>query len=64
MPAAIAGLDEKLLLFEANGDRAGVEAWFARYDVMPTALTQALDATKDIPVDVTPEFELSQGVRP
>jgi hypothetical protein len=64
MPAAIAGLDEKLLLFEANGDRAGVEAWFAKYDVMPAALTQALDATKGIPVDVTPEFELSQGVRP
>ena len=64
MPAAIAGLDEKLLLFEANGDRAGVEAWFAKYDVMPAGLTQALDATKGIPVDVTPEFELSQGVRP
>ena len=64
MPAAIAGLDEKLLLFEASGDRAGVEAWFAKYDVMPPALTQALDATKGIPVDVTPEFELSQGVRP
>jgi hypothetical protein len=64
MPAAIAGLDEKLLLFEANGDRAGVEAWFAKYDVMPPALTSALDATKDIPVDVIPEFELSQGVRP
>ena len=40
MPAAIAGLDEKLLLFEANGDRAGVEAWFAKYDVMPPALTR------------------------
>ncbi len=64
MPAAIAGLDEKLLLFEANGDRAGVEAWFAKYDVMPPALTRALDATRDIPVDITPEFELSQGVRP
>jgi hypothetical protein len=64
MPAAIASLDEKLLLFEANGDRAGVAAWFTKYDVMPTALTKALDATNAIPVDVTPEFELSQGVRP
>jgi len=64
MPAAIASLDEKLLLFEAAGDRAGVEAWFAKYDVMPASLTRALDATKGIPVDVTPEFELSQGVRP
>jgi hypothetical protein len=64
MPGAIAGLDEKLLLFEANGDRAGVEAWFTKYDVMPSALTKALDATNGIPVDITPEFELSQGVRP
>ena len=64
MPAAIAGLCEKLLTFEAQGDRAGVEAWFTKYDVMPPALTKALSATDGIPVDVTPEFELSQGVRP
>jgi hypothetical protein len=64
MPAAIAGLDKKLLLFEAAGDRAGVEAWFAKYDVMPSTLAQALNATSDIPIDVTPRFELSGGVRP
>jgi len=64
MPAAITGLSKTLLTFEAQGDRAGVEAWFAKYDVMPAALTQALKATDGIPVDVTPEFELSQGVRP
>jgi hypothetical protein len=64
MPAAIAGLCEKLLTFEAQGDRPGVETWFAKYDVMPPALTQALKATQGIPVDVTPEFELAQGARP
>jgi hypothetical protein len=64
MPAAIAGLCEKLLTLEAHGDRAGAEAWLAKYDVMPAALTKALEATKGIPVDVTPEFELSRGVRP
>jgi hypothetical protein len=64
MPAAIAGISEALLMFEAHGDRAGVEAWYAKYDVMPASLTQALEATNGIPVDVTPEFELSQGVRP
>jgi len=64
MAGAISGLCKALLMFEANGDRAGVEAWFAKYDVMPESLTKALDATKGIPVDVTPEFELSQGVRP
>jgi len=64
MPAVIEGLATKLLLFEANGDRAGVEAWYAKYDVMPEALTKVLQTTKEIPVDILPEFELSKGVRP
>ena len=64
MPGAIASLTEKLLSFEAVGDRAGVEAWFAKYDVMPASLTKVLETTKDIPVDIAPEFELSRGVRP
>jgi hypothetical protein len=64
MPDAIAGLDTKLLTLEAQGDRAGSEAWFARYDVMSPELTKALDAAKEIPVDITPEFELARGVRP
>ena len=64
MPAAVASLVQQLLTLEAHGDRAGVEAWFAKYDVMPPALTQALASTRDIPVDITPEFELARGVRP
>jgi len=64
MPGAMEGLCKSLLTFEANGDRAGVEAWFTKYDVMPQSLTRALDATSGIPVDITPDFELSQGVRP
>ena len=64
MPDAIASLAEKLLTFEAKGDRAGVEEWYARYDVMPPALVRSLESTKDIPVDIVPEFELSSGVRP
>jgi hypothetical protein len=63
MTAAIAGLAEKLLTFEAQGDRAGVEAWFSKYDVMPASLTKALESTKDIPIDVTPEFELESEAR-
>ena len=64
MPAAVAGLCKTLLSFEAQGDRAGVEAWLKKYDVMPPALTQALKATEGIPVDVAPQFELAQGARP
>ncbi|MDP9051155.1 MAG: Zn-dependent hydrolase [Acidobacteriota bacterium] len=64
MPGTIEELCKTLLMFEANGDRAGTEAWLAKYDVMPQSLTLALDATTGIPVDVTPDFELSNGVRP
>ena len=63
MPAAIASLTEKLLTFEAQGDRAGVEAWYVKYDVMPSSLTKVLETTKDILVDITPEFELSRGAK-
>jgi len=64
MSATVASLAQQLLTFEAHGDRSGVEAWFAKYDVMPPALIQALASTRDIPVDITPEFELARGVRP
>jgi hypothetical protein len=64
MPDVIASLAQQLLIFEAQGDRAGVEAWFKKYGVIPPALTKALEATKDIPVEIVPVFELSKGVRP
>ena len=64
MPKAIAGLAEKLLTFEAKGDRAGVEAWYAKYDVMPAALTKVLETTGNIPVDIAPQFELSKNPQP
>jgi hypothetical protein len=64
MPAAIAFLTHQLLSFEAQGDRAGVEAWMTKYDVMPPTLTHALESTTAIPVDITPDFELNRGVRP
>ena len=64
MTSAIATLCRKLLMFEADGDRSAVEAWYAKYDVMPPSLTKALDATKEIPVDIAPHFELSHGAMP
>ena len=63
MPTVVADLAAKLLTFEAQGDRGGVEAWFAKYDIMPESLTKALEATKGIPIDVTPQFELEGEVR-
>jgi hypothetical protein len=58
MPGAIASLDQKLLTFEAEGDRSGVETWFSKYNAMPDSLTKALASTNDIPTDIAPEFEL------
>ena len=62
MPGAIAGLTKSLLTFEAQGDRAGVEAWLAKYGEMPDALRQALAGTTDIPVDLDPVVPFKEGV--
>jgi hypothetical protein len=64
MPGAVESLAKQLLTFEANGDRAGAEAWLAKYDVMPAAMTHALESTASLPVDITPDFEIAHGVRP
>ena len=53
-------LAKELLEQEATGDRARTDAWFAKYDKMPPALTQALAAANDVPVDVDPVFSLAE----
>jgi len=63
MAPTIARLARTLLLFEAQGDRAGAEAWFTKYDKMPAELTAALSATKDIPVDIEPVFSFKDEAR-
>jgi hypothetical protein len=63
MPAVLAQLAKTLLTFEARGDRAGAEAWFARYDRMPAELSAALAATKDIPVDIDPVSSFKDNVQ-
>ena len=54
MPPAIAALARELLEQEATGDRARVDAWFAKYGAMPAQLASALARVADIPVDVDP----------
>ena len=63
MPAAIASLAKELLEQEATGNRARAEAWFAKYDRMPPALTNVLAAAKDVPVDVDPVFSFPDNIR-
>jgi hypothetical protein len=58
MPAAVAALAQELLEQEASGDRARVDAWFAKYGTMPAGLAKALERVSDVPVDVDPVFEL------
>ena len=62
MPDAIAALAKELLEIEATGDRARAEAWFGKYDKMPAALTAALDAARDVPIDVDPTFSLPEVI--
>ena len=63
MPKALEQLAHQLLAFEDQGDRAGVEAWFAKYDKIPPTLSKALAATAQIPVDIDPVFSFPDEVR-
>ena len=63
MPGAIETLAKELLDQEATGDRARAEAWFARYDRMPQALTDVLTAASAVPIDVDPIFSFAEPVR-
>ena len=63
MPEAIQRLAKELLEQEATGDRARAEAWFKQYDTMPPALRQALDAARDVPIDVDPIFAFDETVK-
>jgi hypothetical protein len=62
MPDALAALTKELLEIEATGDRARAEAWFARYEKMPDHLRAALEASKDVPVDIDPLVPFKEGV--
>jgi peptidase M49-like protein len=62
MPDSIAALTKELLEIEATGDRARAESWFARYDKMPADLRAALDASRDVPIDVDPVIAFPEGV--
>src|SRR5258708_25586041 len=62
MPDALAALAKELLTIEATGDRARAEAWFAKYDKMPAELQSALQAAKDVPVDIDPLVAFREGV--
>jgi hypothetical protein len=63
MPVAIRKLAQELLEQEATGDRARAEAWFTKYDVVPPALKQALEAARDVPIDVDPIGSFDETVR-
>jgi hypothetical protein len=63
MPAAIERLAKELLEQEATGDRGRAEAWFQRYGTMPAALKQALDAARDVPIDVDPVVAFDEAVQ-
>jgi hypothetical protein len=63
MPEAVAALAKELLEQETTGDRARVEAWFAKYGSMPPELTKALEAASDVPVDIDPIFAFPEPMR-
>jgi hypothetical protein len=63
MPDAIQRLAKELLEQEATGDRARTEAWFTKYGTMPAGLKQALDAAREVPVDIDPISAFDETVK-
>jgi hypothetical protein len=63
IPDALAALTKELLDIEARGDRARAEAWFNKYDKMPSDLHASLEAMKSVAVDVDPLVPFPEGVR-
>jgi hypothetical protein len=63
MPEAVAALAKELLVQEATGDRARVEAWFAKYGAIPPELAKALGAASDVPVDIDPISSFPEPMR-
>jgi hypothetical protein len=57
MPLVIAQLAKELLTIEASGDRKRAEAWFARYDKMPSNLAESLKRVHGVPIDIEPQFD-------
>jgi peptidase M49-like protein len=62
MAPAIERLSKELLEQEGTGDRARTEAWFAKYDRMPSELQTALAAAGDVPVDIDPTFSFPDAI--
>jgi hypothetical protein len=63
MAKALAGIAKQLIGYEARGDRAGAEAWFAKSGTIPADLQAALDGTKDMTVDVSPVFSMADNLK-
>ncbi len=63
MPDAVAALAKELLEQEATGDRARVEAWFAKYGTVPPELTKSLESASDVPVDIDPISSIPEPMR-
>jgi hypothetical protein len=63
MPDAVAALARELLEQEATGDRARVEAWFAKYGKVPPDLAKALESASDVPVDIDPVSSFPEPMR-
>ena len=63
MAPALAKLAQELLEIEATGARARAEAWFSRYEKMPTELKSALQGASSVPVDIDPIFSFPEPIQ-
>jgi len=62
-PGAFASLAKELLEIEARGDVKRSEALFQRYGTMPPELRSALDQVDDVPIDIEPNFAITETIQ-
>lgn len=58
---AVRDLAHDLLMLQANADYDAAKAWVERYGKVSAPMQKALDALKDLPVDVRPIYDLAHG---
>lgn len=57
---AVKSLAAELLLVQARGDYAGAQKLIEKYRVMSPVMQKAIDALKDVPVDIRPSFPVAE----
>jgi hypothetical protein len=60
MPGAVSDLAREFLMLQATGDYEGAGAFMERYGAVPETLGAAIDRLETVPVDIRPEYAVTE----